>query len=53
MNSLVQKKGFKIKDIDAGQQLESKIFTTDENKISFFGTQRRCKCLILSGGDET
>jgi len=53
MNALVQKKGLKLKDIVAGQQLESMIFTTDENKISFFGTEQRCKCLMLGGGDET
>jgi len=41
----------RFKDINAGQQLESKIFTIDENKVSLCGTQLRCKCLILGGGD--
>jgi len=53
MNPLLQKLGCKLKDIFAAQQLESKIFTADENKVSFFGKERRCKCLTLGGGDET
>jgi hypothetical protein len=35
MNALLQKFGCKLKDIVAAQQLESTIFTTDENKVSF------------------
>jgi len=53
MNALLQKSGCKLKEIVAGQQLASKIFTEDENKVSFFGKERRCKCLTLGGGDET
>jgi hypothetical protein len=37
MNALLQE-GCGLKDIKAGQQLESKIFTMDENKVSFSGT---------------
>jgi hypothetical protein len=38
MNALLQRKGSGLKDINAGQQLESKIFTIDENKVLSFGT---------------
>jgi hypothetical protein len=38
MNALLQEE-FCLKDINAGRQLESKIFTIDENKVSFFGTE--------------
>jgi len=38
VNALLQKSGCGIKDINAGKQLESKIFTIDENKVSFSGT---------------
>jgi hypothetical protein len=51
MNALLQE--YCLKDINAGRQLESKKFTIDENKVSFFGTEQRCKCLILGGGDDT
>jgi hypothetical protein len=38
MNALLHKE-CGLKDINAGQQLESKVFIVDENKVSFSGTQ--------------
>jgi hypothetical protein len=37
MNALLQEE-CGLRYINAGQQLESKIFTIDENKVSFSGT---------------
>jgi hypothetical protein len=50
MNSLPHEA---LKEIIAGQQHESKIFTTDENKSLLLGTLIMVKSLILGGGDET
>jgi hypothetical protein len=51
MNSLPHEA---LKEIIAGQQHESKIFTTDENKsLLLLGTLIMVKRLILGGGDET
>jgi hypothetical protein len=51
MNSLPHEA---LKEIIAGQQHESKIFTTDENKsLLLLGTLIMVKSLILGGGDET
>jgi len=53
MNALLQKKEFKLNEIVAGQQLESTLLTRGRYKVSFFGTARRSKCLMLGGEDET
>jgi hypothetical protein len=50
MNSLPHEA---LKEIIAGQQHESKNFTTDENKSLLLGTLIMVKSLILGGGDET
>jgi hypothetical protein len=53
MNDLLNLNKSNLKEIVSGQQLESKIFTRDENKYLSLGTLFMTKFLMLGGEDET
>ena len=61
MNALLMIKYFKLNEIVEGQQLESMIFTRDDNKESLWGKDSvwgkdlfdSSKCLMRGGGDVT
>jgi hypothetical protein len=51
MSSLLNRQA--LKEIVSGQQLESKMFTIDENTYLLLESWNIVKCLMLGGGDET
>jgi hypothetical protein len=53
MNDLLNLNKLNLKEIVSGQQLESKIFTIDENKCLSYSRPSMTKFLMFGGGDET